>query len=683
MKRGFLSVGVAAVALWMVAGAGLVGQAGPGPAELEKARRVEVVDGDLDAATKRYEAVVEQFKTSDRATAAQALLSAAELYRKMGRAAQENSAYERLIKEFSDQPKPVAMARSRLNPSLATTPAALAFRRVSSGSFQAVVSPDGRYLAHDNWPLANRLIVRDLTTGTERQYDTTGFAAVFSPDSSRIAYAHCIDIRNCEVRTANVRETPDQAPRRIFSLEGAYAGPMDWSPDGRTLAVFVNREADRVLQFGLLGVSNGAYRVLKTVEWGGGGIGGYFSPDGRDIAFNARVTGDAGKRDIYLMAVDASREVPVVTGPGDEFVLGWTPDGKHLLFAANRANMSLWAQAIVDRKPSGSPMLVRNNVEPGINPAGVTRAGVVHLGARVRAQNVEVVGFDPATGTSVGAPSRPIRSVADYHRFPVWSPDGKAIAYTSFRNSEYILGVRTMDTGAERELKLGSGLDLINSIISWAPDGSFVAYGRDLKGRYGVFRIDGIDGNVTPLQYQGPQGRAGQEGFFWSPDGKKMYYRVATSGVGWICERDLASGTERPIVDGQFRSMALSPDGKWFVLTRPEDAAALARGETSLFTVLLTPAAGGEQKELMRGVDVALNPQWMADSQAILLKATVAGMPEVWRVPIDGSAPRKLDIAVGGQFKLSPDGRQLVYNVGEEKNEVWAVENVLAVIAGK
>jgi Tol biopolymer transport system component len=129
--------------------------------------------------------------------------------------------------------------------------------------------------------------------------------------------------------------------------------------------------------------------------------------------------------------------------------------------------------------------------------------------------------------------------------------------------------------------------------------------------------------------------------------------------------------------------MALSPDGKWFVLTRPEDAAALARGETSLFTVLLTPAAGGEQKELMRGVDVALNPQWMADSQAILLKATVAGMPEVWRVPIDGSAPRKLDIAVGGQFKLSPDGRQLVYNVGEEKNEVWAVENMLAVLAAR
>ena len=58
---------------------------------------------------------------------------------------------------------------------------------------------------------------------------------------------------------------------------------------------------------------------------------------------------------------------------------------------------------------------------------------------------------------------------------------------------------------------------------------------------------------------------------------------------------------------------------------------------------------------------------------------------ELWLIPLNGSAPRKLDVdlsaAVDGQLgkiRLSPDGKQLAYVVGKSyQTETWVLENFL------
>jgi len=335
----------------------------------------------------------------------------------------------------------------------------------------------------------------------------------FSRDSSRIAYGRCEANRQCEVLVARVGTSDN--PRTVFKVDGAYAGVMDWSPDNRSLAIFVNRQADRVLQFGVLQVATGTFSVLKTVEWGGGAIDGVFSPDGRDIAVNVRVAANAGKRDIHLMAVDATSEVPVVTGPSDEFVLGWTSDGRHLLYGSDsQGSIAAWAQAVAARKPQGGPKLLAASIGTDVMRGGLTDAGSLHLGVRARTTTAEVLPVDLEAGKKTGAATRPIRTVADYHQAPDWSRDGKSLSYFMSRHGEMLVGIHSVETGLDREINLGSALDRIASYVSWAPDGSLVAYGRDLKGRYGVFRIDARDGRVTPLVFRGPEGRAGVEGFF-------------------------------------------------------------------------------------------------------------------------------------------------------------------------
>jgi Tol biopolymer transport system component len=57
------------------------------------------------------------------------------------------------------------------------------------------------------------------------------------------------------------------------------------------------------------------------------------------------------------------------------------------------------------------------------------------------------------------------------------------------------------------------------------------------------------------------------------------------------------------------------------------------------------------------------NPvKWAADGRAVLYVSTQARTSNIWRLPIDGSAPKQLTGFKSEQitgFDLSPDGKQL------------------------
>ena len=658
------------------------------PRLFKRAMNTEMVDGDLSAAIEQYRQVVE---SADRALAAQALLRMAACYEKLGDP-QAGAIFERVGRDFPDQTNAAAQARAALSrmPGGRTEPEAR-MRRVMEGTFQARVSPDGRWLAHNNRGAADALILRDLATGAESVVERGDLVldATFSPDSARLAYGACTVANRvpgpCEVRVAALAPGRQPVRRLITDKSGGYIGPVDWSPDGRSIAVYVQRQADRVLQFALLRVADGGLQVLKSVAWGGT-IRGFFSPDGRDIAIDLRVAEDAGKRDVHLIAADASREVAVVTNPGEDYPLGWSPDGKHLLFASDRTGaIAVWSQAITKRAALGAPVLVKANVGNDVRPAGLTRSGALHLGLRSFSQNIEVASVDLETARELGPPVRPIRAVAERHYQPAWSPDGKSLAYVSVRRGENILGIRSGEPAVERELPLGSELDRIAG-LTWAADGgSVVAWGRDLRGRYGLFRIDASNGKAAAITFRDPGGN-GVEGFSWSPDGTRIYFR----SQGSIYEREIGSGTERSVLAGAwseadrgFGPMSVSPDGRWISTSRTD-------ASTGASVLLIAPVAGGTPRELLRvnrpeAFEPTVEaPRWTPDGRAVMAMKLLGGKArELWLVPVDGTAPRRMAVdtsrmASGMQLvRLHPGGRQLAYLVGDDRGEIWAFENIL------
>ena len=158
------------------AGAGVQATAA---AQLEAAIKKEVVDGDLKTAIELYRRLAQ---ASDRAVAAKALLRMGQCYEKLGdaQAREARAAYERVVREYGDQPESSKVARERLSALTAARGGAtggteVAMRRiwVAGKDLPICISPDGRYVVFGAADSAN-LWLRDLQSGEQRQITRAG-----------------------------------------------------------------------------------------------------------------------------------------------------------------------------------------------------------------------------------------------------------------------------------------------------------------------------------------------------------------------------------------------------------------------------------------------------------------------------------------------------------------------------
>jgi hypothetical protein len=72
---------------------------------------------------------------------------------------------------------------------------------------------------------------------------------------------------------------------------------------------------------------------------------------------------------------------------------------------------------------------------------------------------------------------------------------------------------------------------------------------------------------------------------------------------------------------------------------------------------------------------------WSHDGNAVLVTRCKSGSPqkcEVWRTPIDGSAPELVAASNTIQeIRVSPGGRSLAYYAQQYMGEIWVMENFL------
>lgn len=686
MKRAFV-IGITVVAL----GASAMLQAqSPRSAEVQMkaAQQKAEVEGDLKGAIEAYKKVVAA-AGNNRALAAEALVRMADCYQKLGHT-EFQKIYERVVREFPDQTQHVTLARARLlGDEQAALDRAITLRKVWDGDPSGTISEDGRRLSYNDWD-AGHVGVRDVGDGTVRPVTVSDYNAiqsVISRDGAQVAYNWVNpDTHRFELRITRPNGNDVTPSRRLFASDDVNdITPMDWSPDGRLIAVTVRR-ADQSSQIGLVTVPEGSLRVLKSVDWRGP-TRAFFSPDGRDLGYDIPVSDTNDQRDVFVLAVDGSHEVPAVVHPSQDVMMGWSPDGARLLFASDRrdGSMGLWALPIVQGKPSGAPELIKSSIGMAWS-LGVSRTGALFMGTRGGDGDVAVLSIDLATGKPVGRATTPIQTFVGSNSQPDWSPDGKRLAYVSSRgfnpisNSDRIIAIQTVETGKVQELR--PKLSYFNQ-INWSPDErSLLTGGTDLKGRSGVFRIDSATGEVMPVvMTEGGNNSYPQ----WSPDGKRIYYRHRLSGGSeyGVRERDLATGREREVVQGGFGlgPINVSPNGRWIVLERTAGLAA---------AITLIPVEGGEPREMLRAAQAERFARyqgmpWTADGRGFLVRKRLPRSAELWFVPLAGE-PRKLDVDASawsngpvGALSLHPDGRQLAFLLRsrEFSTQVWVLENFL------
>lgn len=180
---------------------------------------------------------------------------------------------------------------------------------------------------------------------------------------------------------------------------------------------------------------------------------------------------------------------------------------------------------------------------------------------------------------SKGGDARPVLTGQAFETAPVYSPDGKSIAFVSDRSGVTNLWIANTDGSNPRQVSREDKLTVFATPV-WAPDGSAVYVSRMkhpvLAFELWRFPIDGSEGKaVVKAQPNGEDwdNRINAMGAAISADGRYAYYARKT-GHTWtekappawsIARRDLKTDVEDVIIQGQGGAMspALSHDGRF------------------------------------------------------------------------------------------------------------------------
>lgn len=182
---------------------------------------------------------------------------------------------------------------------------------------------------------------------------------------------------------------------------------------------------------------------------------------------------------------------------------------------------------------------------------------------RVSTVTVDGSGEEKKITPNIGTPALPSS----------WSPDGKWIAYMRFGLDPDIFIIAAEGDQQPEPLLANEGTEEANPMFS--PDGRWIAYDSNESGR----------GEVYVRAYPGPGGKwqisnGGGQDPLWSPDGKALYYlNLAPTGevyrVPVETQPTFRAGRPEKIYEGEMVRPAawasnwdVSPDGRKFVFVR-------------------------------------------------------------------------------------------------------------------
>jgi len=672
-------------------------------------------DGDLEGAIEIFRQIITRFP-EERTVAAKAQLQIGICYEKLGMI-EAQRAYQNVIDNYPDQVEEAKLAREKLASLLKTKAEAgeMKIRKVLEGQIvvYSSVSPDGRYYAYPDWNKGGNLGVKDFATGESRLLtkDKGGFAfdAKWASDGQKLAYAWTdwSDVNTTELRIADL---DGNGSRVLFKKQGVHVLPFDWSPDGmHILALFSwnpQFNEERSVDFGLVSTEEGSIQILKNYKLTESFQSfrlikqGYFSPAGRFIAYTKEVKSDQSiHHDIFLFSLDERKEIPLVRHPAEEYLLGWSPDGKHVLFASNRTGtIGVWAIRVSEQGIHKDSVLIRDNMGAMI-PLGVAGDNALYYGLRNDLSFIYQVELDSESGRVVDGPKKLSLPYEGYNIDPRFSPEGNRLAYISNRGvfrkfDNPVLCVHNFNSG--ENLEVSPNLKVSNQ-PRWSPDGRKInVMGCVKEWDWTLYSVDLQTKRLDPVIPE--EEDSDVYGHCWSESGNSIYYVRAkpiaegsTIGNCRIIHRNLETGQEKEI--GTFQSVnsthelfGISPDGKkLFFVQRDTDQ--------NKDIIKVIPVSGGNAEKICildlnkyRITDLA----WSPDGRFILFSSydRSEGKCELMRVPAEGKEPEKLGISMSGISYLSihPDGRQIAFSSpGETRRppEIWVMENFLPKLEDK
>lgn len=310
-------------------------------------------------------------------------------------------------------------------------------------------------------------------------------------------------------------------------IELKRAGAVAMSPDGTRVAYTVteaNWDENAYETEIFLARTDGGTPIQLTRAKKSSGAPAW-SPDGKWIAF---VSDRTNKRQLYLIPPDGgeARTLTDVDGVG---AFAWSPDGSTIAFtmtdpvsdASKERDKKYGAFEIVDEEYRMTHLHVID-VDPNAStPAKPRRLtdGAFTVGSFSWSPDSAAIAFDHRvdpnpnnahTGdisvlTVADGAVRPLVTQTGPDSRPIWSPDGRQIAFQSAMQNQWFYysnnRVAVIPASGGTIKSISDGFDEQPSLIDWAPDGIYFSGLEKTSSR--LYRLDPASGTFTALNPPG------------------------------------------------------------------------------------------------------------------------------------------------------------------------------------
>jgi Tol biopolymer transport system component len=325
--------------------------------------------------------------------------------------------------------------------------------------------------------------------------------------------------------------------------------------------------------------------------------------------------------------------------------LAWSPDGARLAYTVN----SLW---VVNADGTGATQLTQSYDDtPVFSPDG---RRIAYSSATSRSWELFTIGVDGSSPVQLTAND-------DYDQAPAWSPDGLQIAVARMDSNDQkgeIVSVAANGSG-ERVVLREPEHATIDDGPWWTPDGTrllvadhLVSNDRDL------YATVGNGGHVTQLTNNSVDDADPAV----SPDGRLLAFDRGDPGNQELYVMRIGGGGLRRLTTNRFVSdvqPSWSPDGTQL---------AFASNRTGVSHIYVIGSNGGRVRRVTAGLAVDSEPAWSPDGSSIAFTSASpdTGIREIWAVRPDGRGLRRLDRSTDASGAAwSPRGSRLAYVADE------------------
>ncbi len=655
----------------------------------EKALYLEETKGELEQAIEIYTRVVKEFP-DERATAAKAQFHIGLCFEKLGHS-EAVKAYELVLKNYADQPEQVSAARARLAELREKKPAGMRMVRLLPPEVFLdcqYLSPDGSKVVGVDFSVGQNIAVFDIATGQQELITHFDWGAksrctyfpVWSPDGKEIAYSTFSCWGGSDDEAVELKaSTLIGESRLIYRNEDGIIWACDWMWDGSAI-VTILQNSDKSYTLGLVPAIGGSFKALhnfkKNIETRLSSPASV-SPDGRFIVFEDGP--QDGDSDIFIITTDGKSLKTLTDHPADDSDPRWSPDGKHIVFLSRRhGGLSLWGVVMKDGRPEAQPFMIEGMQDASL--ANWTQRGLYYKKLIIM-RDVFVMNVDPDDGEPTSMPKNVDYTPSGGNVCPVWSPDGKYLAFASDavdRPSWGYIVVLPASGGEARKFLIPTDNYWSPGFhdLRWLPDSSGLGFShRDNKGQYSLFRLKLATGEwkTWPIPVKS------WTRIEWSPDGESFLY--ARQGFAHdesgIIEHNLKTGEERYFYRGLkdqdvFRRLKFSMDYKWLAFEGPKDQIFVVETET------------GKARKITEKLG---SPAWSPDGQNLVALGDFNknGFPvAVYILPVTDGPEKKLDLGIrfpkGTELfdpDWSPDGTKITFVTRLWKYDTILIENVI------